>query len=429
MAGAPLAPTSSVDFHDLLGSDSDLLLGELASCLPAFDEGSGQQPGTPPQPQPPSPQASEPSSPPQEPLPPQDALEKLNDKKRQRLESNRRSAQELRKRKREHVKALEGQCADLQARATQLQAQLSALTAENNLLRQENGFLRGLRSQGPGAAPARRARGGGSRGAALACSLMAVLGLAYHTSNDVPQQQVQLLGVAETGTSRRALSEAASMGPPLALPDAQLVAQTDATVAAPAETLPSADVRQALKPFVVQQAAGSTLDWDALAAEPFLEAGVERLLIIPHQLPSLTSPSDLSDYALALDKLDQVPLPPADWAPAEGDEASVARITVEDPYILGGPSRTVEVAEQPPYLGGPPLGQEEALDGASRLFQGMTLQDKRALMQFLADATGRETPVWAAEDSPSLSILMPGDESTDVVQLPCGPPRRWTLTA
>ena len=50
-------------------------------------------------------------------------------------------------------------------------------------------------------------------------------------------------------------------------------------------------------------------------------------------------------------------------------------------------------------------------------------------MQFLADATGRETPVWAAEDSPSLSILMPGDESMDVVQLPCGPPRRWTLTA
>jgi len=427
MAGAPLASgASSVDYDDLLSSD--LLLGELASYLPAFDEGSGQQPGTPPQPQPPSPQASEPSSPPQEPLPPQDVLEKLNDKKRQRLESNRRSAQELRKRKREHVKALEGQCADLQARATQLQAQLSALTAENNLLRQENGFLRGMRSQGPGAAPARRARGGGSRGAALACSLMAVLGLAYHTTNDVPQQQ--LLGVGETGTSRRALSQAASsMGPPLALPDAQLIAQTDATVAAPAETLPSADVRHALQPFVVQQAAGSTLDWDALGAEPYLEAGVERLLIIPRQLPSLTSPSDLSDYALALDKLDQVPLPPADWAPAEGDEASVARITVEDPYILGGPSRTVEVAEQRPYLGGPPLGQEEALDGASRLFQGMTLQDKRALMQFLADATGRETPVWAAEDSPSLSILMPGDESMDVVQLPCGPPRRWTLTA
>merc|ERR1719420_2702969 len=77
------------------------------------------------------------------------------------------------------------------------------------------------------------------------------------------------------------------------------------------------------------------------------QSRVERLLIIPHQLPSLTSPSDLSDYALALDKLDQVPLPAADWAPAEGDEASVPRITVEDPYILGGPSRTVEVAEQP----------------------------------------------------------------------------------
>ena len=399
------------------------------------------------------------------------SVETLDDKRKQRLERNRQSAQDLRKRKREYTSRVEAECDKFRAQAVSAQARVSALSAENAVLREENAFYRGI-VQGRAATPATPTAGGsaapgfdlgsGSGGAtpprsqrkmgagALALSFVAVLGLSGYGGGG---------GAASEGVgaaARRAMASDGDDSLALALPGATASHQAAwfQPTAGHAGAVGSSGVSltQALLPYLHahgESGAGEqALDWVALAQLGKLQLGADVFIFFPVDLHGLGWFEATASSAGGGDRR---------WLDVPRSTASIAAPTVASILIEEGAEQRawpILVVEEPAAAAddSAPKVVSTAASGSGRqgrhvdrvlhMLSSMTQVDKKLMLHLLttdAEAEGDEnsdgTPGQWSAASPalsSLSILLPAGtgEGAEVVEVSCGlVARRWRVGA
>lgn len=382
----PAAHHSVAVAHPVLGSPLptlvsavDLIDHELLETLPAMESDSmlidhenpmaaaltKQKASTPPVNVPSSPEQDVPSKPPRVALSAYDADE-IQRKRAARLARNRRSAQDLRNRKRQYAERVEQENETLKSQSLQLQARVSSLTTENNLLRQENEFYRGIlagrastSTAGSAQVPSTKAEptkaeptkanlptkiGGtdrrSARGVGVLASLLAIIGLTVNQEPVPSNMDASGLVVSESLplSSRRALGgtdqeEQNEQDQQLALPDKDLVMRRHKE----SSTAVASHVGLVLKDAATHLV--STTDDEKSSSLASLQLGTKRFILAAadNAIRWVSTPLGGNDSVLDL----------------ESDAVAVrAPDSVEqDDYILGGPMRktTLPTKQQQHY--------------------------------------------------------------------------------
>jgi regulator of replication initiation timing len=308
------------------------------------------------------------------PPPPQVGLaaysaDELNKKRETRLARNRQSAQELRKRKRQYTEQIAQQCENLKSQSSQLHARVSALTAENNLLRQENDFYRGmLQRRSTATAPSTAASvhtppsgpaksGKAARGVGVLASLLAMIGMTAITQGPVPSSlgaTGEVAGGLAPLTARRAMQgEEEDLDERLALPDEELVAQHTSSSHA---TAVASDVGLVLKD----------------AASPLLPSSAATLQLGTRRFILAAADNAVRWVSTPLGGVGGMggPAPAAASSSSESallDLAIPIVVEEQDDYILGGPSRKLQVTVTPQTQEVPEDEQQAKTDTAVAL--------------------------------------------------------------
>lgn len=404
-----------------LSGTTDLLDDELLDTLPALDSSSmlldqeptsgvdlnSQKPCTPPVNAPSSPESVTGSHPQHADLAAYNADE-LQRKRAARLARNRRSAQELRNRKRQYAQRVEQENEALKSNTSQLQARVSSLTAENKLLRQENDFYRGMLasrttaknvSTAPTSSTPKKAtqvpvsskRSTSARGVGVLASLLAMIGMTLN-QEQVPSKMAasgMVLGDALPVSSRRALDavDETDQDETLALPDKDLLRrrQTDAATAVASDV--GLVVRDAAVPLT------PATDATEAPSVATLQLGTRRFIL------------DAADSAV---RWVATPLGGSDSVPYANLERSDAVISgapnaaeQQDDYILGGPTRKATVAlgqQQDAVEGGAPKDtavalcwtEQDTTEFLVRMLAGMDTNEKQQVIIMLVHEYGAD---------------------------------------